>query len=176
MKLCNLISDPILPTCKKSRVFDRNLKINKNKRVNWLLLEILRPVISQLGLRFDLYFSLDASGCADKIDNNEVSDDEVNDDGINDDDEFNGNEISKEFKSIIVEFINAPIGNKDITESYPEAYHKSCLHDFTSKKVNEILENSEKLDEIMEIECLDYIVCDIKSLGSAISFLVSQEK
>ncbi|GBB86646.1 hypothetical protein RclHR1_13010002 [Rhizophagus clarus] len=83
--------------------------------------------------------------------------------------------ISEELENNIMEFINAPIGNnKLITESHSQARYTSCLLDFTSIKVNEILENkcldytvnksNEKLDEIVESECLDYIVDNIESL------------
>ena len=78
-------------------------------------------------------------------------------------------EISEELKSNIMEFINAPIGNNNfITESHPQACYTSRLLDFTSKKVNEVLESeyivvdksSKKLNEIVESECLYYIVDD----------------
>jgi serine/threonine protein kinase len=55
--------------------------------------------------------------------------------------------ISKELKSNIMEFINAPIGHRtSATESHPQACYTSRLLDFTSKKLNEILE-SECLDD-----------------------------
>ncbi|GBC00819.1 hypothetical protein RclHR1_39830001, partial [Rhizophagus clarus] len=71
--------------------------------------------------------------------------------------EISSDKISKELKSNIMEFINAPIGNNNlITESHPQAYYTSRLLDFTSKEVNEILES----------KCLDCIVEDsIKSLS-----------
>ncbi|GBC08563.1 hypothetical protein RclHR1_08220001 [Rhizophagus clarus] len=86
--------------------------------------------------------------------------------------EISNDKISEELKSNIMEFINAPIGNNNlITESHPQAYYTSHLLDFTSKKINEVLEDnivddksSENLDEIVESECLDYIVDNIKSL------------
>ncbi|GBB96108.1 hypothetical protein RclHR1_26860001 [Rhizophagus clarus] len=72
-------------------------------------------------------------------------------------------EISEELENNIMEFINAPIGNnKLITESHPQACYTSRLLDFTSIKVNEILESDDKsngkLDEIVVSECLDCIV------------------
>ncbi|GBC01523.1 hypothetical protein RclHR1_04210009 [Rhizophagus clarus] len=85
------------------------------------------------------------------------------------------NEISEELKSNIMEFINAPIGNNNIiTESHPQAYYTSRLLDFTSKKVNEILESeclnyivveksSEKLKETVESEFLDCLIDNTKS-------------
>ncbi|PKK57247.1 hypothetical protein RhiirC2_764008 [Rhizophagus irregularis] len=49
-----------------------------------------------------------------------------------------------------MEFINAPIGqhSNSVTESHPEAYYTSRLLDFTSEKLNEVLE-SEGLSECM---------------------------
>jgi serine/threonine protein kinase len=64
--------------------------------------------------------------------------------------------ISEELKCNIMEFVNAPIGNSNITtESHLQACYTSQLLNFTSKKLNETLES----------ECLDCIVDDIKSLG-----------
>ncbi|GBC04017.1 hypothetical protein RclHR1_05470008, partial [Rhizophagus clarus] len=103
----------------------------------------------------------------------ETSDDETSDGEINDN-EFSYGKISKELKSNIMEFINAPIGNNNlITESHPQACYTSRLLDFTSIKVNEILESkyldylvddksSRKLNETEESECLDCVVNNIK--------------
>ncbi|PKC63492.1 hypothetical protein RhiirA1_422645, partial [Rhizophagus irregularis] len=87
-----------------------------------------------------------------------------------------------------MEFINAPIGHNNlVTKSHPKACYKSRLLDFTSKKLNEILENikadentSENLNEILESkdsqasvkvneilvseDLNDYIIKDLKSL------------
>ncbi|EXX71517.1 kinase-like domain-containing protein [Rhizophagus irregularis DAOM 181602=DAOM 197198] len=55
--------------------------------------------------------------------------------------------INEELKCNIAEFINAPIGHNNlVTESHPKACYTSRLLDFTSKKLNEILE-SENLDD-----------------------------
>ncbi|PKY21129.1 hypothetical protein RhiirB3_409136, partial [Rhizophagus irregularis] len=61
-----------------------------------------------------------------------------------------------------MEFINAPIGHNNlVTKSHPKAYYTSRLLDFTSKKLNEILESknlnyyentSKKSNEILENE------------------------
>ncbi|POG66258.1 kinase-like domain-containing protein, partial [Rhizophagus irregularis DAOM 181602=DAOM 197198] len=78
--------------------------------------------------------------------------------------------INEELKSNIMEFINAPIGNNNlVTKSHPKACYTSRLLDFTSKKLNEILENdsqaSVKANEMLVSEDLnDYI---IKDLGSS---------
>ncbi|CAB5202083.1 unnamed protein product [Rhizophagus irregularis] len=65
--------------------------------------------------------------------------------------------INEELKSNIMEFINAPIGqhNDLAIESHSKACYKSRLLDFTSNKLNEILE-SENLD--------NYIIKDLKLL------------
>ncbi|GBC22400.2 kinase-like domain-containing protein [Rhizophagus irregularis DAOM 181602=DAOM 197198] len=71
--------------------------------------------------------------------------------------------ISEELKSNIMEFINAPIGyiKPTMTESHPQAYHTSRLFNFTSKKLNEILESecsdftNEKSNKILKSESLD---------------------
>jgi serine/threonine protein kinase len=69
----------------------------------------------------------------------------------------NGKDINEELKYNIMEFINAPIGHNNLaTKSHPKACYTSRLLDFTSKKLNEILE-SENLD--------NYIIKDLKSLG-----------
>jgi serine/threonine protein kinase len=66
-------------------------------------------------------------------------------------------DIDKELKCNIIEFINAPIGYSNITtESHPQACYTSRLLNFTSKELNETLES----------ECLDCIVDDdTNSLG-----------
>ncbi|EXX74569.1 Cmk1p [Rhizophagus irregularis DAOM 197198w] len=52
------------------------------------------------------------------------------------------NEASEELQSNIMEFINAPIGRNNLsTKSHPKACYTSRLLDFTSKKLNEILES-----------------------------------
>ncbi|PKK72910.1 hypothetical protein RhiirC2_741834 [Rhizophagus irregularis] len=60
-----------------------------------------------------------------------------------------------------MEFINAPIEHNNLaTESHPQACYTSRILDFTSKKLNEILESkmlvnentSKKLNEIPESE------------------------
>jgi serine/threonine protein kinase len=49
--------------------------------------------------------------------------------------------ISEELKKNIMEFINVPIGHNNlIAEPHSQAYYTSHLLDFTSKKLNEILE------------------------------------
>jgi serine/threonine protein kinase len=59
--------------------------------------------------------------------------------------------INKELKNNIIEFINAPIEhNNPITEFHPQAYYKSCLHNFTSEKLNVILEGPLKIFELKE--------------------------
>jgi serine/threonine protein kinase len=64
--------------------------------------------------------------------------------------------ISKELKCNIMEFINTPIGHSNLaTEFHSQAYCTSRLLNFTSKKLNEILES----------DCLDCIVNNINLLG-----------
>ncbi|EXX67776.1 Sps1p [Rhizophagus irregularis DAOM 197198w] len=108
-----------------------------------------------------------------------------------------GNEVSEELESNIMEFINAPIGRNNIaTKSHSKACYTSRLLDFTSKKLNEILEskilndcvikdlrtldeNTSKLNEILEnensqasVEANEILVSEdlndyiIKNLGS----------
>jgi serine/threonine protein kinase len=64
-------------------------------------------------------------------------------------------DINEELKNNIMEFINAPIKNNNpITEFHPQAYYKSCLLNFTSKKLNEILGEPFKLKENAEQKLL----------------------
>jgi hypothetical protein len=64
--------------------------------------------------------------------------------------------INEELNSNILEFINAPIGHNNLAKSHPKAYYTSRILDFTSKKLNEILE-TENLD--------NYMIKDLESLG-----------
>ncbi|UZO21706.1 uncharacterized protein OCT59_014093 [Rhizophagus irregularis] len=81
-------------------------------------------------------------------------------------------EINEELKSNIMEFINAPIGryNNLVTTSHPQACYTSRLFGFTSKKLNEILENEDsqasvKTNEMLVSEDLDgYIIKDLGTL------------
>ncbi|PKY61905.1 hypothetical protein RhiirA4_413026 [Rhizophagus irregularis] len=79
-----------------------------------------------------------------------------------------------------MEFINAPIGHNNLaTKSHPKAFYKSRLLDFTSKKLNEILESedsqadlndysqaSRKVNEILVVseDMNDYIEADENQL------------
>ncbi|GBC00665.1 hypothetical protein RclHR1_03930015 [Rhizophagus clarus] len=110
---------------------------------------------------------------ADWIFNPGISDGEISDDKIS----SKISKISKELKSNVMEFINAPTGNNNpITEFHPQACYKSHLLDFTSKKLNEILEseclnyvvndNKPSENEIVESECLNCIIDNIKSLDN----------
>ncbi|CAB4440723.1 unnamed protein product [Rhizophagus irregularis] len=82
---------------------------------------------------------------------------------------FRPKKINEELKSNIMEFINAPIGHNNlVTKSHPKACYTSRLLDFTSKKLNEILESdsqaSVKANEMLVSEDLnDYIVKDLGS-------------
>ncbi|PKC62859.1 hypothetical protein RhiirA1_423411 [Rhizophagus irregularis] len=68
-----------------------------------------------------------------------------------------------------MEFINAPIGRNNLaTKSHPNVCYTSRLLDFTSKKLNEILE-SENLMKFLKVkihkqQMNDYIIKDLKSL------------
>ncbi|CAB5363288.1 unnamed protein product [Rhizophagus irregularis] len=87
-------------------------------------------------------------------------------------------EISEELKSNLMEFINALIGHNNLaTKSHPKACYKSRLLDFTSKKLNEILESEDsqayyashfssgEVNEITISEDLnDCIINDMESL------------
>jgi hypothetical protein len=60
-------------------------------------------------------------------------------------------DMSEELKNNVMEFINAPIKhNNPITEFHPQVNYKSCLLNFTSKQLNEILEESLKIFELEE--------------------------
>ncbi|GBC39036.2 kinase-like domain-containing protein [Rhizophagus irregularis DAOM 181602=DAOM 197198] len=77
------------------------------------------------------------------------------------------NEVNEELKSNIMAFINAPIGRNNLaTKSHPKVCYTSRLFDFTSKKLNEILEDSQaKANEMLVSEDLnDYIIKDLGSL------------
>uniref|UniRef100_U9T2A6 Uncharacterized protein n=1 Tax=Rhizophagus irregularis (strain DAOM 181602 / DAOM 197198 / MUCL 43194) TaxID=747089 RepID=U9T2A6_RHIID len=55
---------------------------------------------------------------------------------------MNIEDINEELKCSVMEFINAPIGHNNLaTKSHPKACYTSRLLDFTSKKLNEILES-----------------------------------
>ncbi|CAB5368893.1 unnamed protein product [Rhizophagus irregularis] len=57
---------------------------------------------------------------------------------------MNIEDINEELKCNVMEFINAPIGhNNFVTESHSQACYTSRLLDFTSKKLNEILESED---------------------------------
>jgi serine/threonine protein kinase len=80
-------------------------------------------------------------------------------------------DIDEKLKCNIMEFINAPIGqyNNLAIEYHPQACYTSRLFDFTSEKLNEILEDlqaSEKVDDILVSDDMnDYVIKDLKSLG-----------
>jgi serine/threonine protein kinase len=82
-------------------------------------------------------------------------------------------DIDEELKCNIMEFINAPIGqcNNLAIEYHSQACYTSRLFDFTSKKLNEILENedlqaSEKVNDILVSDDMyDCMIKDSKSLG-----------
>ncbi|POG64408.1 kinase-like domain-containing protein [Rhizophagus irregularis DAOM 181602=DAOM 197198] len=81
-------------------------------------------------------------------------------------------EVNDELKSNIMEFINAPIGqyNNFVTQSHPKACYTSRLLNFTSKKLNEIIESEDSQASIEANEMLvsedlnDYIIKDLGSL------------
>ena len=83
-------------------------------------------------------------------------------------------DISENLESNIMEFIEADNNltvsktvnddNKPIPKPHPQAYHTSCLLSFT-KNLNEILEQEEKEELLLQSECLDCMVTDLKSLS-----------
>ncbi|GBC34183.2 kinase-like domain-containing protein [Rhizophagus irregularis DAOM 181602=DAOM 197198] len=67
-------------------------------------------------------------------------------------------EFNEELKCNIMEFINAPIGHNNLaTKSHPKACYTSRLLDFTSKKLNEILESEDS-------QAYDCVIRDSRSL------------
>ncbi|PKK75093.1 kinase-like protein [Rhizophagus irregularis] len=72
-------------------------------------------------------------------------------------------DIDKELKHNVMEFINAPIvNNNPVTKPHSQAFYTSRLLDFSSKKLNEILDSQAnvKVDEILVSE--DFNDCIIK--------------
>ncbi|CAB5379539.1 unnamed protein product [Rhizophagus irregularis] len=73
-------------------------------------------------------------------------------------------DIDKELKHNVMEFINAPIvNNNPVTKPHSQAFYTSRLLDFSSKKLNEILDSQAnvKVDEILVSEDLnDCIIKD----------------
>ncbi|UZO22903.1 uncharacterized protein OCT59_015251 [Rhizophagus irregularis] len=85
-------------------------------------------------------------------------------------------EVSEELKSNIIEFINAPIGrNKLATKSHSKACYTSRLLDFTSKKLNEVLE-SENLQAYCasHSDLNDCVINDSRSLDESTSKLLNE--
>ncbi|UZO23862.1 uncharacterized protein OCT59_016191 [Rhizophagus irregularis] len=76
------------------------------------------------------------------------------------------NKFSDELKSNIMEFINAPIGHNNLaTKSHPKACYTSRLLDFTSKKLNEILESENSQAYRASHSDLNYcVINDLRSL------------
>ncbi|POG67845.1 kinase-like domain-containing protein [Rhizophagus irregularis DAOM 181602=DAOM 197198] len=76
------------------------------------------------------------------------------------------NDVSEELKSNIMEFINAPIGHNNFaTKSHPKACYTSRLLDFTSKKLNEILESeNSQAYHASHSDLNDCIIKDLRSL------------
>ncbi|CAB5363769.1 unnamed protein product [Rhizophagus irregularis] len=69
-------------------------------------------------------------------------------------------DINEELKCNIMEFINAPIEHNNLaTESHPQACFTSRILDFTSKKLNEILES-----KMLVSEDLNKCIVNLKSL------------
>ncbi|CAB4422625.1 unnamed protein product [Rhizophagus irregularis] len=67
-------------------------------------------------------------------------------------------EFNEELKCNIMEFINAPIGHNNLAiKSHPKACYTSRLLDFTSKKLNEILESEDS-------QAYDCVIRDSRSL------------
>ncbi|RGB37077.1 kinase-like domain-containing protein [Rhizophagus diaphanus] len=82
-------------------------------------------------------------------------------------------EVSKKIKSNIMEFINAPIGHNNLaTKSHPKACYTSRLLDFTSKKLNEILDSEDSQASVSE-DLNDCVMLNeiLKSEGSQASLI-----
>ncbi|CAB5369213.1 unnamed protein product [Rhizophagus irregularis] len=70
-------------------------------------------------------------------------------------------DIDEELKRNAMEFISAPIEHNNlVTESHPQACYTSRLLNFTSKKLNEILESEMLVSEDLN----DYMIKDLKPL------------
>ncbi|EXX71346.1 Sps1p [Rhizophagus irregularis DAOM 197198w] len=77
--------------------------------------------------------------------------------------------INEELKSNIMEFINASIGqNNFATKSHPKACFKSRLLDFTSKKLNEVLESeNSQAYHASHSDLNDCVIRDLRSLDES---------
>ncbi|GBC37327.2 kinase-like domain-containing protein [Rhizophagus irregularis DAOM 181602=DAOM 197198] len=80
---------------------------------------------------------------------------------------FRSYEVSEELKSNIIEFINAPIGHNNLTtKTHPKACYTSRLLDFTSKKLNEILDSEDsQAYNTSHSDLNDCIIRDSRSLN-----------
>ncbi|PKY26123.1 hypothetical protein RhiirB3_528365 [Rhizophagus irregularis] len=83
-------------------------------------------------------------------------------------------EINEELKNNIMEFVNAPIGHNNLaTKSHPKACFTSRLLDFTSKKLNEILESENSQVSVNEMpvseDLNDYVIRDSRLLDESTS-------
>ncbi|CAB5156488.1 unnamed protein product [Rhizophagus irregularis] len=73
-----------------------------------------------------------------------------------------------------MEFVNAPIGHNNLaTKSHPKACFTSRLLDFTSKKLNEILESENSQVSVNEMpvseDLNDYVIRDSRLLDESTS-------
>ncbi|GBB86412.1 hypothetical protein RclHR1_12850005 [Rhizophagus clarus] len=120
----------------------KSLKIDNIKME--CLLDSFGYVLTEKNLNKDLFYKID------KFDNIK---DVVKQSFMDDDIKMLTLKVNAELKSNIVEFTNAPIGNNHTTDEFqPQPYYSSRLLDFTSKKINEILEDSECLELIVDIK------------------------
>ncbi|GET54002.1 kinase-like domain-containing protein [Rhizophagus irregularis DAOM 181602=DAOM 197198] len=75
-------------------------------------------------------------------------------------------DINEKLKCNVMEFINAPIEHNNLsTESHPQACYTSRLLDFTSKKLNEILESEDLQEMLISDNLNDCIIKNMKSFG-----------